>query len=461
VFGTKRHVVLDVVVFVNGIPLAVIECKNPTIGDKWKAEAIKQLRRYQEADSDWKDLGAPRLFEPVQLLIGTCGERAVYGTVGTPERYFLEWKVPYRLTVEHLGEQLGRTPTAQDILLYGLLEPSNLLDILRNFVVFEVDQGRAVRKVCRYKQFVAVNEAIRRIKTGKSPADQGGIVWHTQGSGKSLTMLWLALKLRRDEAHENPIILIVTDRTKLDRQITGVFNACGYPNPERAENLRDLRDLLAHPTGKTVLTTIHKLQELTSAVEKDRRTTREAHPILSEAANIFVMVDEAHRTQYRSLAANIRRALPNACFFGFTGTPIDKKDRSTLRTFAPYIDTYRIEQAVQDAATVPILYESRLAELHIIGQSIDKVFEAVFADRSEEERAAIKRRYATEAAIAAAPRRVEAICLDLIEHYKQFIQPNGFKAQVVVPSREVAVAYKETLDRFKRARVGPHHVEPA
>ena len=259
-------------------------------------------------------------------------------------------------------------------------------------------------------------------------------------------MLWLALKLRRDEAQQQPTVVIVTDRTKLDRQIAGVFQACGFPNPERADSVRDLRRILEHPTGRTMMTTIQKFQEVTGAGGAAQRAA--VHPTLSEAANIFVMVDEAHRTQYRSLAANMRQALPNACFLGFTGTPIDKKDRSTLQTFGPYIDTYTIEQAVRDKATVPIFYESRLPELQIIGQTIDKVFDHVFADRTEDERAAIRQRFATEQAIAGAPRRIEAVCLDLIEHFTQFIAPNRFKAQVVAASRHAAVTFKETLDRL-------------
>ena len=446
VLGPKKHVIPDIVVFVNGLPLAVIECKSPTIGDTWKAEAVKQLHRYQETGTRWKDQGAPKLFEAAQILVATCGERAVYGTVGTPERFFLEWKEPYPLTAKQLGKKLERTPTPQDILLYGLLEPRNLLDIVRNFVVFEVEGGRTVRKLTRYKQFIAVNEAMRRIRTARKPSARGGVVWHTQGSGKSMTMLWLALKLRRDEAQQQPTVVIVTDRTKLDRQIAGVFTACGFPNPERADSVRDLRRILAHPTGKTVMTTIQKFQDITGAGSGARRGA--VHPTLSETANIFVMVDEAHRTQYRSLAANMRQALPNACFLGFTGTPIDKKDRSTLRTFGSYIDTYTIEQAVQDGATVPIFYESRLPELQIIGQTIDQVFDRVFADRTEDERAVIKQRFATEQAIAGAPRRIEAICLDLIDHFTRFIAPNGFKAQVVATSRHAAVTYKETLDRL-------------
>ncbi len=446
VLGSKKHVIPDVVAFVNGLPLAVIECKSPTIGDAWKAEAVKQLRRYQEADPRWKDQGAPKLFEAAQVLVGTCGERAVYGTVGTPERFFLEWKEPYPLSIERLGERLGRAPTRQDVLLYGLLEPGNLLDIVRNFVVFEVEGGRTVRKLTRYRQFIAVNEAMRRIRTARRPSARGGVVWHTQGSGKSLTMLWLALKLRRDEAQQQPAVVIVTDRTKLDRQIAGVFEACGFPNPERADSVRGLREILEHPTGRTVMTTIQKFQEVTGAGGSARRGA--VHPTLSEAANIFVMVDEAHRTQYKSLAANMRKALPNACFLGFTGTPIDKKDRSTLRTFGPYIDTYTIEQAVRDKATVPIFYESRLPELQIIGQTLDQVFDRVFADRSEDERAAIRQRFATEQAVAGAPRRIEAVCLDLIDHFTRFIAPNGFKAQVVASSRHAAVTFKETLDRL-------------
>ena len=444
--GEKKQIIPDVVVLVNGLPLAVIECKSPTIGDAWKAAAVKQLGRYQEADPDWKDQGAPKLFEAAQILIAACGERAAYGTVGTPERFFLEWKEPYPLSTAQLGERLGRAPTPQDVLLYGLLEPRNLLDVVRNFVVFETEGGCAVRKLTRYKQFIAVNEALRRIRTARKPSGRGGIVWHTQGSGKSLTMLWLALKLRRDEAQRQPAVIIVTDRTKLDRQIAGVFTACGFPNPERADSVRGLRRILEHPTGKTVMTTIQKFQEIAGAGGGARRRT--VHPVLSEAVNIFVMVDEAHRTQYRSLAANMRQALPNACFLGFTGTPIDKEDRSTLQTFGPYIDTYTIEQAVRDKATVPIFYESRLPELQIIGQTIDQIFDRVFADRSDDERAAIKQRFATEQAIAGAPRRIDTICLDLIDHFTKSIAPGRFKAQVVAASRHTAVTYKETLDRL-------------
>jgi type I restriction enzyme R subunit len=448
--GTKKHIIPDVVLLVNGIPIAIVECKSPTLGEGWRAEAIDQFSRYQELEDRYRELGAPKLFETMQVLVATCGHAAAYGTVTTPHRFYAEWKQPYPKTLDQLEAELGHAPLAQDVLFEGMLRPENLLDIVRSFVVFERDAttGKTIRKLCRYPQFAAVNKAVRRAHAAKKPADRGGIVWHTQGSGKSLTMLWLALKLRRDPQHDNPTIVIVTDRIELDDQITKTFLACGVPNPQRAESVREMRELLSGATGKTIMTTVQKFQELASAGDPRKRSTREEHPVLSTAENIFVLVDEAHRSQYGGLAANLRQALPNACLFGFTGTPIDKNDRSTLQTFGSYIDTYTIEQAVADGATVPIFYEGRLPELRIIGNTLDAIFDRVFADRSEEEREAIKKKYATEASVAAAPKRVEAICLDLIDHFTRYIQPNKFKAQIVTCSREVAALYKETLDRL-------------
>lgn len=448
IHGSKHHIYPDIVCFVNGLPLVVIECKSPTKGDKWRQESITQLRRYQEADSDFKGEGAPRLFNTVQLVIGTCGQAACYGTVGTPSRFFFEWK-QYPHSLDELQTTLGRKPTAQDILIASTLAPANLLDIVKNFITFEIENGRTIKKLCRYKQFIAVNRAIERIKAGPTPDDRGGVVWHTQGSGKSLTMLWLALKLRRDPALANPTLVIVTDRRALDKQISDTFTACGFPNPERATSIHELRKLLHNATGKTITTTIQKFQDVAPGIAtKDTRVARDAHPILTDEPNVIVMVDEAHRSQYRGLATNMRKAMPNACFLGFTGTPIDKQDKSTLTTFGPYIDTYSIQQAVEDGATVPIFYESRLPEVRILGQNLDKLFDRTFADRSDEERAAIKKKYANEQTIAAAPKRIEAICLDLMEHYQQAIAPNGFKAQIVAVSREAAAIYKDTLDRL-------------
>jgi type I restriction enzyme, R subunit len=448
--GPKKNIRPDVMLLVNGIPVVIVECKSPTLGEAWKLDALEQFSRYQEMEDRFRELGSRKLFESMQILVATCGQAAVYGTTLTPHRFYVEWKTPHPKTIEQFERELGRKPNAQEILFEGMLAPANLLDLVRNFIVFERDEktGKTIRKLCRYQQFAAVNKAIQRAQSAKKPSDRGGVVWHTQGSGKSLTMLWLALKLRRDAAHENPTLVIVTDRKDLDEQIAKTFVACGFPNPDQAESVRDLRELLTGPPGKTILTTVQKFQEVEDRGDGSRRRNRDEFPLLSSATNLFVLADEAHRTQYGSLAANLRKALPNACFFGFTGTPIDKKDRSTLQTFGGYIDTYTIEQAVADGATVPIFYESRLPELRILGNTLDAVFDRVFADRSDEEREAIKKKFANESSIAGAPKRVEAICLDIIEHYTKYIQPNGFKAQIVAVTRETAVLYKETLDRL-------------
>jgi type I restriction enzyme R subunit len=436
VVGTKQTILPDLVAFVNGIPVVVIECKSPTINEPIE-KAIEQLLRYQEANDEFRTLGAPRLFHTTQLIIGACGQAAKYGTVGTSARHFSEWKIPHPLTLDQLTTSLGRIPTPQDVLLWGMLSKQNLLDLIQNFIVFEVDGARTFKKLARYPQFIAVNRAIERIR-GKQHAKRGGVVWHTQGSGKSITMVFLAVKLRRLPVAANPTLLVVTDRKDLDNQITATFQRCGFPNPEQARNVKHLRALLTKGGGQTVMTTVQKFQEVATGQQ----------PVLNEAENIFVMVDEAHRTQYRSLAANMRRALPNGCFLGFTGTPIDKKDRSTFQTFGDYIHTYTIEQAVQDGATVPIFYEMRQSPERLEGEAIDSLFERIFRDLSDQEREKIKTQYVTAEAIAGAPRRVEALCLDLIEHFEKFIHPNGFKAQVVACSRDVAVSYKETLDRL-------------
>jgi len=322
-----------------------------------------------------------------------------YGTVTTPHRHYAAWKTMWPSDEAAFTAGHGRAPSPQEVLSEGLLKPANLLDVMRNFIVFERDPstGKTIRKVCRYQQFGAVNKALARARAAKKPTERGGVVWATQGSGKSLTMLWLALKLRRGAVGDKPTIVIVTDRKDLDEQITGTFLACGFPHPEQAESVRDLRELLSGPLGKTILTTVQKFQELQQPGDAGRRNAREEFPELSRESNIFVLADEAHRTQYGGLAANLRKALPNACFFGFTGTPIDKKDRSTLSTFGPYIDTYTIAEAVADGATVPIFYEGRLPELRIIGNSLDALFDRVFADRTDEERQAIKKKFATDA----------------------------------------------------------------
>lgn len=434
--GARQDIIPDIVVYVNGLPLAVIECKSPALADPM-GDAIRQFRRYEGRD-EFSGLGAPRLFETAQLSIALARDVAKYGTTMTPARQWAEWKDPYPLTGDALSSQLGRTPTGQDILLAGLLTPANLLDLVRNFVMFETIDGKRIKKIARYQQFVAVGKAIERIRGALNPQRRGGVIHHTQGSGKSLTMVFLATKLRRLPEAENPTLVIVTDRNDLDDQITSQFKRSGFSNPIQAESGAALRKALSGGAGTTVLTTVHKFH---SAVP--RRSS-----VISEAKNVFVMVDEAHRTQYGALAARMRAGLPNACMLAFTGTPIDKKDRSTREVFGDYLHRYLIDQAVKDGATVPIFYEMRDARLRIDGLDLERDIRAAFPELSDDEIEKLKRGMRLQEKLAGAPIRIEAIAEDILRHYRTTIEPNGFKAQIVTISRDVAVSYVEALRRL-------------
>ena len=434
--GPRQEIVPDVIVYVNGLPLAVIECKSPALADPM-GEAIRQFRRYESRD-EFSGLGAPRLFETAQISIALARDIAKYGTALMPAREWAEWKDPYPLSLDALTAQLGRTPTGQDILLAGLLAPANLLDLVRNFVMYETINGRRIKLLARYQQFVAVGKSIERIRTAGNPQRRGGVIHHTQGSGKSLTMVFLATKLRRLPEAENPTLVIVTDRTDLDDQITAQFKRSGFPNPVQADSGEALRTALSGGAGPTVLTTVHKFH---SAVPK-----RSA--VISSARNVFVMVDEAHRTQYGALAARMRAGLPNACMLAFTGTPIDKKDRSTREVFGDYLHRYLIDQAVKDGATVPIFYEMRDARLRIDGRELDSDVHTSFPELSDEEIHKLKRGMRLQEKLAGAEVRVEAIAKDILEHYRTTIEPNSFKAQIVTVSRDVAVTYIEALRRL-------------
>ncbi|POR51923.1 type I restriction endonuclease subunit R [Bosea psychrotolerans] len=431
--GSRQDIIPDIIIYVNGLPLAVIECKSPALADPM-GEAIRQFRRYESRD-EFSGLGAPRLFETAQISIALARDVAKYGTTLTPARQWAEWKDPYPLTLDTLTAQLGRTPTGQDILLAGLLAPANLLDLIRNFVMFETIDGRRIKKLARYQQFVAVGKAIERIRTAVNPQRRGGVIHHTQGSGKSLTMVFLATKLRRLAEAENPTLVIVTDRNDLDDQIASQFQRSGFANPIQAESGQALREALSGGAGTTVMTTVHKFH---SAVP-----TRSS--VISDARNVFVMVDEAHRTQYGALAARMRAGLPNACMLAFTGTPIDKKDRSTREVFGDYLHRYLIDQAVKDGATVPIFYEMRDARLRIDGRDIERDIRSAFPELSDDEIEKLKRGMRLQEKLAGADVRIEAIAKDILEHYRATIEPNGFKAQIVAVSRDVAVSYVDKL----------------
>ena len=257
----ERVVKPDLVLFVNGIPLVVMEAKSPSLLEVWKTQAVKQLRRYQEAGPKWHGAGAPELFDTNLMCVAHCGADAAFGALGAPENAYAGWKSIEPLTEAEFERRYGVPAEGQARLIGGLLNPPVLLDILRDFTVFQPERGRLVKKLPRYQQYRAVTNGVARILGGRTPEERGGVVWHTQGSGKSLTMLWLATKLRRSPALRNPTIVVVTDRTQLDRQITNTFRAAFVPGePERAASTRELRQLLRTSSGRTVMTTIPEVR---------------------------------------------------------------------------------------------------------------------------------------------------------------------------------------------------------
>jgi len=446
--GPKQTDCPDIVIFINGIPLVVIECKSPVAKQAGLATAIGQLIRYQEE--------IPQLFFTNEILVGLNLFGSRYGAILSSHEFFHEWKdmggKKFPNMAEHpsvkemlkLGlikkDDLSERPTAQEVLIAGILNKNNLLDIIQNFIVYEVEQKqrRIVKKVCRYQQYTAVNKILKRITTEE---EKRGIIWHWQGSGKSLTMLFAAVKLRREEKRlKNPIILIVTDRIDLDDQISKTFRNCDFPNPiqireKRGTHLK-LYELLSQDVGNTIMTTVHLFR-------------KELEKPLSKAKNIIVLTDEAHRTQYGFFALNMRRALPHASFFAFTGTPLDKRDRNTYRHFSPpgerYLDAYTIRNAEDDKEIVPVKYASRLAQLQVVGKTLDQLFDDLFSDKTNEEKGLLKKKYGTIETLAKADRRIDRIAHDMVEHFNLKIRPNGFKAQIVASDRAMAIKYKGNL----------------
>ena len=447
--GPKETDRPDIILFINGIPLVVIECKSPVAKQIGIGNAIEQLTRYQEE--------IPQLFHTNQICIALNLFGSRYGTILSDEEFYHEWKhreddkfpnMADHPTVKEMlrlgllkDEDLSESPTPQEVLIAGILNKKNLLDIIQNFIVFEKERSRTVKKVCRYQQFTAVNKILKRVT---SEDEKRGIIWHWQGSGKSLTMLFAAVKLRREEKKlKNPIILVVTDRIDLDDQISKTFRNCHFPNPiqirEKRGTYRKLYEHLSQDVGQTILTTVFLFRK-----PLDRS--------LSQAENIIVLTDEAHRTQYGFFALNMRRALPNASLFAFTGTPLDKRDRNTYRHFSPpgerYLDYYTIRNAEDDRQIVPVKYQSRLARLQVVGKSLDQLFDDLFHDRTKEERSQLKKKYTTIETLSRADRRIELIARDIVEHFNQKIRSNGFKAQLVASDRAMAIRYKQELDKL-------------
>jgi type I restriction enzyme R subunit len=441
---------LDVVLCVNGLPLAVVELKNAADENATIWSAFQQLQTYKAE--------VPSLFALNALLAISDGVEARVGTLTAGREWFKPWRT---ITGETLADP--HLPELQ-VVIEGLCAPRRFLDLLRDFIVFEDDGGRIAKKMAGYHQFhavqVAVGETLRaaelrraadRVAEGKGLYEAGrkpggkpgdrrvGVVWHTQGSGKSLTMAFYAGRIIREPAMENPTIVVLTDRNDLDDQLFGTFSRCQdllRQPPVQAESRTHLRDLLSVAAGGVVFTTIHKF----FPEEKGDR-----HPTLSERRNIVVIADEAHRSQYDFIdgyARHMRDALPHASFIGFTGTPIELADASTRAVFGDHISVYDIQRAVQDGATVPIYYEGRLAKLALDDAErpkIDPEFEEATEGEEVERKEKLKTKWAQLEAVVGADKRLALIARDIVEHFERRCEALDGKAMIVCMSRRICV----------------------
>lgn len=457
--GPQETIRPDIVIFINGMPIVVLECKSPfKEGDSnenvGKYDGFQQLRRYMNGREGNIIEGSERLFY-TNFITGILNKYTAFvGTISSGYKHYVEWKDAYPLNNIEVKDY---KETPQNIFLQGVFKRDNLLDIMQNFIVYDVDKenSKKVKKVCRYQQFRAVQKCLKRLEEGKTPLAKGGVVWHTQGSGKSLTMVFLARKIRSLKKLSDATIVVVTDRTDLDEQIFETFqNTLSNTVPVRAESIEDMKTLLRNSDAQIITTTIQKFQSDKEESKIEGLFLEKEYEILSTKNNIIVMTDEAHRSQYKGTASNLRTALPNAAFIGLTGTPIDKEDKSTPRTFGSYIDQYSIKDAVVDGATVKIVYEGRKPELHISGDNLEELFDQAFDDRTDEEKEAIKQKYANKRTVVESEERIEEIAKDILTHYKEYIYPNGFKAQIVCVSRDACVKYYNALNKYMKDIMG-------
>lgn len=423
----------DIVLFVNGIPLVVIECKRPDVKGA-EEQAVSQHLRNQ------KDDGIRGLYVYSALLLAIGNSFGSYATTGSPAQFWNKWheifpganaEQEYRVRLQCLVGNRESTP--QDEYLYNLCRPERLLELVYHFTIFDA----GIKKLARYQQFFTVNETVERVKTIEAGRRNGGVVWHTQGSGKSLTMVMLAQKIAQEPGIRNPRIVLVTDRTDLDSQITKTFRKCGK-DVENATTGQRLVELLESDTDAVITTVINKFA---TAIKKIRQPLTDP--------NIFILIDEAHRSQYKEMAIQMSRVLPNACKIAFTGTPLMKKDKNTARTFGGIIKpVYTVRQAVEDKAVVPLLYEGRMVPQSVSEGPIDSFFDSVCENLTDYQAADLKKKFSRTDILNQTEQRIFSIALDISKHYTDNWQGTGFKAMLVTPKKRVAILYKKYLDEI-------------
>lgn len=422
----------DVVVFINGLPVVVVELKNPGDEKATVKNAFNQIQTYKQ--------DIPSLFAYNELSIISDGIEARVGTISANIEWFTRWR-----TVD--GKELASNALPQlEVLLRGIFDKQRLLDLISNFIVFETDGEKTIKKAAAYHQYFATNKAVEStIKATQEEGDRrAGVVWHTQGSGKSLTMTFYAGKII--QALNNPTLVVLTDRNDLDNQLFGVFSKSSEllrQTPKQAESREELQELLRVASGGVIFTTIQKFLP-----ENGKQT----YPMLSDRKNIVVIADEAHRSQYEFIsgfAKHMRDALPNASFIGFTGTPVELTDRNTRAVFGEYVDVYDVTRAVEDHATVPIYYEARLARIELRKEEqpkIDPEFEELTEGEEVERKEKLKSRWARLEAMVGAEKRIALVARDLVDHFENRINVIDGKGMIVAMSRRIAVElYNEII----------------
>ena len=425
----------DIVLFVNGLPLAVIELKNPADEEATIWSAYRQLQTYKDE--------IPSLFTYNELLVVSDGTQARAGTITSNQEWFLPWK-----TIA--GKELapGALPQLQ-VLLQGMFEKGRCLDIIRNFITFEKRRRQTTKILAAYHQYHTTNKAIDKTIEAINKDKRVGVVWHTQGSGKSLTMVFYTGKLILHKKLENPTIVVLTDRNDLDDQLFNTFSASQSllrQSPAQAKDREDLKKSLNVASGGIVFTTIQKFFP---------EQKGETYPVLSKRKNIIVIADEAHRSQYEFIngfARHIRDALPNASFIGFTGTPIELSDRSTPAVFGDYIDIYDIQQSVEDGATVRIYYESRLAPIKLKEEErpkIDPEFEEVTENEEIYKKERLKSKWAQLEAVVGSKKRIHQMSMDIVKHFEQRQEAMEGKAMIVCMSRRICVDLHNEIVKLK------------
>lgn len=459
----KGNIRPDIVCFVNGIPFVVIENKKSGVDVK---EALSQMNRNQGTEK------CPKLFVYPQLLIGTNGKDIRYGVTGTPNKFYASWKekdideAVFKQKVERLvattvdvavydqlladlngatnnhKQKTNRLVTEQDLGVVSLMEPARLLDLTKNYIIFDA----GVKKIMRYQQYYAVHKILKRVEEMENGINRqkrkGGLLWATQGSGKSLTMVMLIKALIEHPHIINPRVLIVTDRVDLDKQISETFNNCGLKKKvTRATSGTHLLNLIKEKNLDVVTTLVHKFES----------ASKKKTGLVDESENIFVLVDEAHRTQNGMANLEMNRIIPNACYIGFTGTPLMKNEKASWMKFGGYIDKYTIDDALADKIILPLIYEGRFVELTQNKEQIDRHVDRVLETVSDYGKKKLQKQVQTKI-IKDNPQLIEEIAVDVEKHYMSQFQHTGLKAQIVAPSKFAAILFQQYFEKTNKIR---------